>query len=108
MVNSACVLVEGDESSDKYLVAYIVPKGKFSHKDVLGALQKSLPSHMIPSKVVFIDRQVIQICGCGIIWRLQVVCLCIPLFSSVNSAKMAEIQNQNKRNRWRYRAFRTV
>jgi acyl-CoA synthetase (AMP-forming)/AMP-acid ligase II len=69
IVNTGCVLVEGDEGSDKYLVAYIVPKGKVSRKEVRAELKKRLPFYMIPSKFIFIGRQVIQICECSIIWR---------------------------------------
>jgi hypothetical protein len=61
------VLVEGDEGSDKYLMAYIVPKGKVSRKEVCAELKKMLPFYMIPSKFIFTGRQVIQICECGII-----------------------------------------
>jgi acyl-CoA synthetase (AMP-forming)/AMP-acid ligase II len=61
MVNTSCVLVEGDEGCDKFLVAYIVPEGKTSHKEVRSALKKRLPLYMIPSRFVFIERQVTQL-----------------------------------------------
>jgi acyl-CoA synthetase (AMP-forming)/AMP-acid ligase II len=60
MVNTGCVLVEGDEGSDKFLVAYIVSEGETSHKEVRAALKKRLPFYMIPSRFIFIDRQVTQ------------------------------------------------
>ncbi|KAJ9589457.1 hypothetical protein L9F63_017318 [Diploptera punctata] len=54
MVNSGCVLTRGEEGSDKYLVAYIVPEGKTSQKEVREALKKHLPFYMIPSRFIFI------------------------------------------------------
>ena len=56
MVNSGCVLVRGEEGSDKYLVAYIVPEGNTSQKQVREALKKRLPFYMIPTKFIFIKR----------------------------------------------------
>nr|CAD7396297.1 unnamed protein product [Timema poppensis] len=56
MVNTGCVLVLGDEGSDKFLVAYIVSEGKTSRKEVRAALKKRLPFYMIPSKFVFLNR----------------------------------------------------
>jgi acyl-CoA synthetase (AMP-forming)/AMP-acid ligase II len=63
MVNTGCVVVEGDEGSDKFLVAYIVPEGKTSQKEVRAALKKRLPLYMIPSRIVFIERQVTRFCS---------------------------------------------
>ncbi|CAG2053402.1 unnamed protein product [Timema podura] len=56
MVNTGCVLVLGDEGSDKFLVAYIVSEGKTSRKEVRAELKKRLPFYMIPSKFVFLNR----------------------------------------------------
>jgi acyl-CoA synthetase (AMP-forming)/AMP-acid ligase II len=61
MVNTGCVVVEGDEGCDKFLVAYIVPEGRTSWKEVRAALKKRLPLYMIPSRFVFIERQVTQL-----------------------------------------------
>jgi acyl-CoA synthetase (AMP-forming)/AMP-acid ligase II len=58
MVNTGHVLVEGDEGSDKFLVAYVVPEGQVTQKDLRVALKNRLPFYMIPSKFIFIDRQV--------------------------------------------------
>ncbi|XP_049804567.1 uncharacterized protein LOC126248021 isoform X1 [Schistocerca nitens] len=55
MVNSGCVLALGEEGSDKFLVAYIVPEGKTSRKAVRAALKKRLPFYMIPSKFFFLS-----------------------------------------------------
>ncbi|GFG29417.1 hypothetical protein Cfor_02618 [Coptotermes formosanus] len=55
MVSTSCVVVEGDEGSDKFLVAYIVPEGKTSQKEVRAALKERLPLYMIPSRFVFIE-----------------------------------------------------
>lgn len=55
MVNAGYILVEGDEGSDKFLVAYIVPEGKVTQKEVRAALKNRLPFYMIPSKFIFID-----------------------------------------------------
>ena len=62
MVNTSCVVVEGDEGCDKFLVSYIVPEGKTSQKEVRSALKKRLPLYMIPSRFVFMERQVTQLC----------------------------------------------
>jgi hypothetical protein len=62
MVNAGYVFVEGDEGSDKFLVAYIVPEGKVTWKEVRAALKNRLPFYMIPSKFIFIDRQVTHFC----------------------------------------------
>lgn len=56
MVNTGCVLCQGDEGTDKILVAYIVPEGKTSRKEVRAALKKRLPFYMIPSKFVFLSK----------------------------------------------------
>jgi acyl-CoA synthetase (AMP-forming)/AMP-acid ligase II len=58
MVNTSCVVAEGDEGTDKFLVAYIVPEGETSQQEVRAALKKRLPLYMIPSRFVFIERQV--------------------------------------------------
>jgi len=63
IVNTSCVVVEGDEGRDKFLVAYIVPEGKTSQKEVRAALKKRLPLYMIPSIFVFLERQVTQLCS---------------------------------------------
>ncbi|KAK7873449.1 hypothetical protein R5R35_000229 [Gryllus longicercus] len=55
MVNTGCVLALGDEGSEKILVAYIVPEGKTSRKEVRAALKRKLPFYMIPSKFVFLN-----------------------------------------------------
>jgi acyl-CoA synthetase (AMP-forming)/AMP-acid ligase II len=62
MVNAAYISVEGDEGSDKFLVAYIVSEGKVTQKEVRDALKNRLPFYMIPSKFIFIDRQVTHFC----------------------------------------------
>jgi acyl-CoA synthetase (AMP-forming)/AMP-acid ligase II len=58
MVNAGYISVEGNEGSDKFLVAYIVSEGKVTQKEVRAALKNRLPFYMIPSKFIFIDRQV--------------------------------------------------
>jgi acyl-CoA synthetase (AMP-forming)/AMP-acid ligase II len=58
MVSTGCILVEGEEGSDKFLVAYIVPEGEVTQTEVRTALKNRLPFYMIPSKFIFIDRQV--------------------------------------------------
>ncbi|XP_066999059.2 uncharacterized protein [Anabrus simplex] len=54
MVKTGCVLAIGEEGSDKSLVAYIVPQGNTSRKEVRAALKRMLPFYMIPSKFVFL------------------------------------------------------
>ncbi|PNF30886.1 hypothetical protein B7P43_G06094 [Cryptotermes secundus] len=55
MVNAGYVSVEGDEGSDKFLVAYIVSEGKVTQKEVRAALKNRLPFYMIPSRFIFIN-----------------------------------------------------
>jgi acyl-CoA synthetase (AMP-forming)/AMP-acid ligase II len=62
MVNAGYISVEGDEGSDKFLVAYIVSEGKVAQKELCAALKNRLPFYMIPSRFVFIDRQVTHFC----------------------------------------------
>ena len=56
LVNACVVLVMGDEGEDKYLVAYIVPEGSPTKKDVRAALKRKLPFYMIPSYFIFLNR----------------------------------------------------
>ena len=56
MVNACVVIVQGQEGEDKYLVAYIVPEGKTSKKEVRAGLKTRLPFYMIPSYFVFMAR----------------------------------------------------
>ncbi|XP_074650108.1 uncharacterized protein LOC141905204 [Tubulanus polymorphus] len=55
MVNAAVVLVNGEEGDDKFLIAYIVPEGETSKKDVRANLKRLLPFYMIPSYFIFIQ-----------------------------------------------------
>ncbi len=56
MVNACVVIVMGEEGEDKYLVAYIVPEGKTTKKEVRAGLKRRLPFYMIPSYFVFLKR----------------------------------------------------
>ncbi|KAJ4452315.1 hypothetical protein ANN_03835 [Periplaneta americana] len=55
LVSAACVLARGAEGSDKALVAYVVPEGTATRKEVRAALKKRLPFYMVPSKFIFLD-----------------------------------------------------
>ena len=55
MVNASVVIVMGEEGEDKYLVAYVVPEGKTSKKDIRAALKRRLPFYMIPSYFVLLS-----------------------------------------------------
>ena len=55
MVNACVVIVMGEEGEDKYLVAYGVPEGKTSKKDIRAALKRRLPFYMIPSYFVLLS-----------------------------------------------------
>ena len=55
MVNACVVIVMGEEGEDKYLVAYVVPEGKTSKKDIRAALKRRLPFYMIPSYFVLLS-----------------------------------------------------
>ena len=56
MVNSCTVLAKGEEGDDKYLIAYVVPEGETSKKEVRAALKSRLPSYMIPSYFLFLTK----------------------------------------------------
>ncbi len=58
MVHACVVLVLGEEGEDKYLVAYLVPEGQTSKKEVRAALKRRLPFYMIPSFFVFLKTWV--------------------------------------------------
>ncbi|CAE1277148.1 unnamed protein product [Acanthosepion pharaonis] len=53
-VNNCVVLVNGDEGENKFLVAYIVPNGEVTRKDIRSQLKKKLPFYMIPSYFLFL------------------------------------------------------
>ena len=55
MVNACVVIVMGEEGEDKSLVAYVVPEGKTSKKDIRAALKRRLPFYMIPSYFVMLS-----------------------------------------------------
>ncbi|XP_033112958.1 linear gramicidin synthase subunit D-like isoform X1 [Anneissia japonica] len=55
MVNNCVVLVQGAEGEDKFLVAYVVPEGKTTKKEVRAELKTRLPNFMIPSYFVFLS-----------------------------------------------------
>jgi len=55
IVNNCVVVVNGEEGEDKFLVAYIVPEGGTTKKEVRAALKKRLPFYMIPSYFVFLS-----------------------------------------------------
>ncbi|XP_006818170.1 uncharacterized protein LOC102809176, partial [Saccoglossus kowalevskii] len=55
MVNANVVLALGDEGTDKYLVAYIVPEGDATRREIRAELKKRLPPHMIPAYLVFLS-----------------------------------------------------
>lgn len=56
MVHACVMLVHGEEGDNKFLVAYIVPEGTTSKKEVRSALKRTLPFYMIPSYFVFLER----------------------------------------------------
>ena len=55
-VHNCVVLVNGDEGENKFLVAYIVPNGEVTRKDIRSQLKKKLPFYMIPSYFLFLKR----------------------------------------------------
>lgn len=55
MVNSCVIIVEGAEGDDKFLVAYVVPEGTTTKREIREALKKMLPFYMIPSYFVLIQ-----------------------------------------------------
>ncbi|XP_013419834.1 uncharacterized protein LOC106180401 [Lingula anatina] len=55
-VNAAVVIVKGEEGEDKYLVAYIVPEGQTTKKEIRAALKRRLPFYMIPSYFVLLKE----------------------------------------------------
>ncbi|XP_077984922.1 uncharacterized protein LOC144439501 [Glandiceps talaboti] len=55
IVNAAVVLALGEEGTDKFLVAYIVPTDNTTKKEIRAELKKRLPFHMIPAYFVFLS-----------------------------------------------------
>ncbi len=57
-VKQACVNVDSDDSGAKRLVAYIVPQGEVSAtaQDWKGFLHAKLPTYMVPTQYVTLDR----------------------------------------------------
>lgn len=54
---TACVVLAiGEEGDDKQLVAYLVPDGDVSKKQVRSELKRKLPFYMIPSQFIFLKR----------------------------------------------------
>ena len=87
MVNACVVVVMGEEGEDKYLVAYIVPEGKTSKKDIRAALKRRLPFYMIPSYFVLLNRCV---CAQIYVWCASVCLLC--LCAGVCAGKVRSIE----------------
>ena len=56
MLKACVTLVMGKEGEDKFLVAYIVPEGHTTKKEVRAALKRRLPFYMIPSYFIFLNR----------------------------------------------------
>jgi len=56
MVQACIIMVKGEEGEDKVLVAYIVPKGQTSKKEIRAELKLRLPFYMIPSYFVLLSR----------------------------------------------------
>jgi len=63
LVNACTVLAHGDEGSEKYLVAYVVPNEQASKKEIRAALKARLPFHMIPSYFVLLNSVPISTSG---------------------------------------------
>ncbi|XP_071951852.1 uncharacterized protein [Antedon mediterranea] len=55
MVSTCVVLVQGNEGEDKFMVAYVVPEGETTRKEVRAELKTRLPNFMIPSYFVFLS-----------------------------------------------------
>ncbi|XP_048589183.1 glycine betaine reductase ATRR isoform X2 [Nematostella vectensis] len=55
MINACVVLALGEEGTDKYLVAYVVPEGKVTKKDIRATLKTRLPFYMIPAHFVLLQ-----------------------------------------------------
>ena len=48
LVNQAIVLSKKDKDNNKWLVAYIVPEGKFERDEIISYLRGKLPDYMVP------------------------------------------------------------
>ncbi|AGF55973.1 non-ribosomal peptide synthetase [Clostridium saccharoperbutylacetonicum] len=55
-VKEAVVVDKSDESGNKYLCAYVVSKEKVSPKEIKEFLKRELPSYMIPSHIMQLER----------------------------------------------------
>ena len=55
-VGQAVVVTQGPSTTDRQLVAYIVPQGEISAGDLRRFLRDSLPEYMIPSFVELLDQ----------------------------------------------------
>ncbi|XP_078489689.1 uncharacterized protein LOC100175381 [Ciona intestinalis] len=54
-VNACVVMTIGEEGQDKQLVAYIVPEGEVTKKEIRNSLKTKLPFFMIPSYYIFLQ-----------------------------------------------------
>jgi hypothetical protein len=56
-IKEAAVVTREDKSGDKHLVAYVVAAGNvaLSISDIRSFVEKTLPSHMVPSRFVMLD-----------------------------------------------------
>jgi len=52
MVSAVCVVVQGEEGTDKSVVAYVVIKGNSTCRAIRLELKKKLPHYMVPSYLV--------------------------------------------------------
>lgn len=62
-VNEVAVLAATMRTGDKQLVAYIVPAGPFNKEGILAYLRNKLPSYMIPSQLIQLDKLPLTING---------------------------------------------
>jgi len=62
-VNECVVLVRGEESNDRELVAYITSSRQISRDELRNYLALYLPAYFIPSHFVFIDKMPITVNG---------------------------------------------
>ncbi|TCK55875.1 non-ribosomal peptide synthase protein (TIGR01720 family)/amino acid adenylation domain-containing protein [Flavobacterium sp. 90] len=54
-VENVAVLVKEDQSTRKYLVAYLIPRERYNQDDLFGYLKNRLPEYMIPGLLIEMD-----------------------------------------------------
>ncbi|CAM1366010.1 non-ribosomal peptide synthase/polyketide synthase [Tenacibaculum xiamenense] len=63
IVNQCCVLAKEDTSGTKQLVGYVVSEGNFDKEELQTELKKTLPSYMVPTLWVELEKMPLTVNG---------------------------------------------